>query len=224
VVLPYAEEQTIAGQYDLKKDWFHTDNRTAVSYPLSIFVCPSVPEISRFDVAFTSAIKPAAGDYGCTNGVGAGVWYSHPELGTYPGDINGGEDNPLVIGVLTKTIQRQACRVKDIIDGTSKTMLIAEDAGRPFQYTNGQPGDATGKQIPVGAGTGWADPDSGFTVAHEPLVNYRNDAEIYSFHSGGAHACFADGSTHFVASTLDTVAGIAIITRAGGETVANDAY
>ncbi|HVT29225.1 MAG TPA: DUF1559 domain-containing protein [Lacipirellulaceae bacterium] len=222
VVLPYAEEQNIASQYDLKKEWFNIDNRPPVSYPLSIYVCPSVPEKSRFDDNFTTNPKPAAGDYGCTNGVGTGVWNLHfDELGTYPGNVPGGngEDNPKVIGVMTKALLRQPCRVKDITDGTSKTLLIAEDAGRPTPYMDGHPGNVSGKLIPVDAGTGWADPDSGFTLNTEPVINHKNDGEIYSFHPGGAQVCFADGSTRFINSSLDTLVGIALVTRAGGEIV-----
>ena len=202
VVLPYAEEQNIASQYDLKKEWFHTDNRTAVSYPLKIFVCPSVPELGRVDVQFTAGDKPAAGDYGCVNGVGDGVWSSHPELGPYPNAASGGEDSPRVIGVMAKAMLRQACRVKDITDGTSKTWLIAEDAGRPDVYTDGHLGDSNYKQTYVGQGTGWADPDSGFTVAKEPLINHTND--------------------RYMSNSLDTVVGIAFITRNGGETIPGD--
>jgi prepilin-type processing-associated H-X9-DG protein len=224
VVLPYAEEQNIASQYDRKKEWFHADNRAPVSFPIAIFVCPSAPEQSRVDTMFTSAVKPAAGDYGCTNGVGKGVWMLRPELGTYPGDISGGEDNPQLIGVLTKAMLRQACRVKDITDGTSKTLMLVEDAGRPDRYTDGRIGDSQGKQIPVGAGTGWADPDTGFTLNTQPVVNHHNDGEIYSFHTGGAQVCFADGSVRMLSSSLDTVVGIGLITRAGGEATSTDEY
>lgn len=224
VALPYAEEQSVASQYDLKKEWFHTDNRAAVSYPLTIFICPSVPDLARSDSTFTSTVKPAAGDYGCTNGVGSGVWGLHPELGTYPGSISAGEDNPQVIGVMTKAMLRSPCRVKDITDGTSKTLLIAEDAGRPDPYTDGHPGNVAGLIILIDDGTGWADPDSGFTLNTEPVINHRNDGEIYSFHSGGAHACFADGSSRFISSSLETVVGIALVTRAGQENVPADSY
>ena len=42
---------------------------------------------------------------------------------------------------------------------------------------------------------------------------------MYSFHSGGAMAVFADGSVHFLnkSITLSTLAALA--TRAGGETI-----
>jgi prepilin-type processing-associated H-X9-DG protein len=179
--------------------------------------------LNRFDDTFTSTPKPAAGDYGCTNGVGKGAWtLPSTGLGTYPGDISGGEDNPIVIGVLTKAMLRAPCRFKDITDGTSRTILIVEDAGRPDRYTDGRPGNPAGLQIPIDAGTGWADPDAGFTLNAEPVVNHLNDGEIYSFHSGGAQACFADGSTRFLNSSLDTKTGIALVTRAGGEILAND--
>jgi prepilin-type N-terminal cleavage/methylation domain-containing protein/prepilin-type processing-associated H-X9-DG protein len=222
VVLPYAEEQNIASQYDLKKEWFHTDNRPPVSYPLTIFVCPSVPELSRVDVNFTSAAKPAAGDYGCINGVGTGVWNAHPELGPYPSVASGGEDNPHVIGVLTKAMLRSPCRAKDITDGASKTVMITEDAGRPDPYTDGHPGNVSGLLIPLSTGAGWADPDSGFTMNSDPAINHLNDSEIYSFHSGGAHFCFADGSTRYISSSVDAVVVVALVTRAGGETNASD--
>lgn len=221
VVLPYAEEQNIASQYDLRKAWFHADNRLPVTYPLSIFVCPTVPEMSRFDVMFTSDLKPAAGDYGSANGVGNGAWTLAGTLGPYPTAEAGyqADEGSRVIGVIHKVFLRSPTRVKDVSDGTSKTIMLAESAGKPDLYTQGAKGDATGKQIPVGAGTGWADPDSGFTVNTQPVINRHNDAEIYAFHSGGAQLCFADASVRFISDSLETAVGIALITRAGGETV-----
>jgi prepilin-type N-terminal cleavage/methylation domain-containing protein/prepilin-type processing-associated H-X9-DG protein len=224
IVLPYAEEQNIASRYDTKKAWFHTDNRPPVSYPISIFVCPTVPETFRFDIMFTSDPKPAAGDYGSSNGVGNGAWTLAGTLGPYPTPEGGfqPEEGARVIGVLHKVFLRSPSRVKDVIDGTSKTIMIAESAGKPDLYTQGAKGDSTGKQIPVGAGTGWADPDSGFTVNTQPVINRHNDAEMYAFHSGGAQMCFADGSARLLNDSMETVVGIALVTRAGGETVSAD--
>ena len=68
------------------------------------------------------------------------------------------------------------------------------------------------------SGTGWADPDSGFMVNTEPVINRTNKGEIYAFHPGGAQFCFADGSSRFVSDSLETVVGIAMVTRAGSET------
>src|SRR5689334_3443079 len=62
VALPYAEEQSIASQYDLRKAWFDAANRTAISAPLAIFICPSVPTTSRVDPSFTTSPTPYPGD------------------------------------------------------------------------------------------------------------------------------------------------------------------
>lgn len=225
LVLPFAEEQNIARLYDLKKGWFHLDNRAAIVAPLSIFRCPTVPTSNRVDTSFTSGSeKPAAGDYGCVNGVGRSVWQLRPELGTYPGDAppkgeGGGEDHPRVIGVLNKALGQAPTKIKEITDGLSMSVLVTESAGKPELYTNGAPGTVTGEPSNVFAGCNWADPDSGFTLAAQPVINFHNDGEIYSFHQGGANMCFADGHVRFVGDSLDTAAGIALITRAGDEIV-----
>jgi hypothetical protein len=145
-------------------------------------------------------------------------------LGPYPTPEPGfpAEDGSHVIGVLHKVFARGPSRNKDVIDGTSKTVLIAESAGKPDVYTKGTKGDALGRQVPVSAGTGWADPDSGFTVNTNPVINNHNDAEIYAFHSGIAGACFADGSARFVSDSVETPVCVAMVTRAGGESVGAD--
>ena len=220
VTLPYAEEANIARQYNLQKAWFHADNRTAVSAPIAMFRCPSVGEIDRFDANFASALKPAAGDYGSINSVGKTAWTSaQPSLGVYPGDVdNLGDNSDRVIGVLTKVLDRAACRMKEITDGTSNTLLLSEGAGKPDKYTKGRKGDANGYQVSVAEGSGWADPDSGFTVNNSAqFINYTNDREIYSFHVGGAPFCFADGHVAMIGEELEMVVGIAFVTRAGEE-------
>ncbi len=225
IALPYAEEQNIARQYDLKKPWFHADNRTAVSMGIAIFRCPSAPVGDRNDESFTTTPKPAAGDYGCPNGVGRTTWTSCPDLGPYPGSPppqggGGAEDNERLVSVLNKVMTAPPCRMKDITDGTASTLLVAECAGKPDLYTKGMPGDVNGNPGNVFVGSGWADPDSGFTVNVIPVINFHNDAEIYSFHHGGAQVAFADGHARLLAENLETPVAIALITRAGDEIIA----
>ncbi len=50
-------------------------------------------------------------------------------------------------------------------------------------------------------------------------INCNNSWGIYSFHNGGAHAVFVDGSVHFLHEGLDRNIFASIVTRAGGETV-----
>src|SRR5262245_13189217 len=109
IVLPYAEEQNIASQYDKTKAWFDAANRPPVSFSISIFICPSVPETSRNDVMFTSDPKPAAGDYGSANAVGSAAWSAAAaSLGAYPTPEPGfaADEGSLVIGVLHRVFAR----------------------------------------------------------------------------------------------------------------------
>jgi prepilin-type processing-associated H-X9-DG protein len=84
-------------------------------------------------------------------------------------------------------------------------------------------------------GTSWADPDrcigpnstrfdglgkagtSAVVGSGGRPINGNNDAEFYSFHTGGAMFLFADGSVKFISENIDMGTMGALITRAGGE-------
>ena len=110
-----------------------------------------------------------------------------------------------------------------ITDGTSSTILVAEDAGRPTFYN-------AMRQVydPVGKEGGWADPNGAFSIDGSnpdgsipgpcPL-NCSNNSEVYSFHTNGANVVFADGSVHFLSSSIDLCVLAALSTKAGGEVI-----
>jgi prepilin-type processing-associated H-X9-DG protein len=220
VALPYMEENGIASMYDPSQAWHSQANRPAVSQTIKMFICPSVPTSNRADATY---VKGAiAGDYGSVNGVKSGFWTYYPQLGPYPV-----ESRPPVVGVLNKyqdgnNALLPACKIKNITDGTSKTIMVAEDAGRPDAY------DANRKTTgaAVANGIGWADPDNGYSLSkgNSNVMNNTNDSEVYSFHVGGAQFCFADGSAHFLREAIDPLVFMALITRAGGENIPPDSF
>jgi prepilin-type processing-associated H-X9-DG protein len=53
-------------------------------------------------------------------------------------------------------------------------------------------------------------------------VNCTNAREVYSFHSGGANTVFADGSVHFLKSTIDLRLLRALVTIHSGEVATPD--
>jgi prepilin-type processing-associated H-X9-DG protein len=136
-------------------------------------------------------------------------------------------------------------RIRVITDGTSNTLLIAEDAGRPRQYIgrvsglNPRTGNiAFGTQF-VADGWGWADINNGFsvdgantaglqnntsgsgttTIVGTCVMNCTNDSEMYSFHTGGAQAVLADGSVRFLSENISGAVLVGLITLQGGEVV-----
>jgi prepilin-type N-terminal cleavage/methylation domain-containing protein/prepilin-type processing-associated H-X9-DG protein len=205
VILPFIEQNNVP--YDLRLDWDDPANLKAIQTRIPIMVCPSVPIEPRFDVAGS-----AVSDYAATSEV-------HPAIYTLnampvPGDITG------ALNRLGPT------RMIMIVDGTSNTFLLVEDAGRPDLWNVGS------MVATFGATNGaWADPQCDIRVAgwridggggegSGPCVmNCTNDNEIYSFHAGGANCAFADGSVRFISQSAPNWVIAAYTTKAGGERI-----
>jgi prepilin-type N-terminal cleavage/methylation domain-containing protein len=222
LIVPYIEEKGVQQLYDKKQAWHAKDNRPAIGVTIKLYQCPSVPGEDRFDRTYVKGA--AAGDYGSVNGVKQDFydWYA-AKVGPSAVPYTDADHVPWV-GVLAKMVSGAnppgPCRIKDIIDGTSKTIMIGEDAGRPDLYEEGIPKGT------VGNGTGWADPDAGFSLGRGggQVMNISNDSEPYSFHKGGASFCFADASAHFINEAVDPLVFMGLVTRAGRETLQAGSY
>jgi prepilin-type processing-associated H-X9-DG protein len=230
---PYIEKQGLYDKYRWDLSNAEPANQLVVIQPLRIFQCPSTPEQDRYYYGGPFASyggKAACGDYGPTWGVDAALvtlglmdrpddcrffvagWHnSIPDLWAYPGVL----------------VPNQMTRVSQILDGTSNTIVLGEDAGRPQLWR-------TGRRIsgqPDVVGGPWEAFFSGFVVrgsdsegVNSPgpcAINYTNNREIYSFHPGGANAVFADGHVQFLSGAMSIRTLAAIVTRAGGEVVSD---
>jgi len=127
-----------------------------------------------------------------------------------------------------------------ITDGTSHTILLGEDAGRPQFWTKAgmlavsdTPSNSNNQAVVNGvvANSPWADPDShcppdGFTAdglnGGTVMINATNNHELWAFHPGGVNSVFCDGSVHFLAETVAPTLVAALVTRAGAEQVEYD--
>jgi prepilin-type processing-associated H-X9-DG protein len=214
-LLPYLEQPALFGLYRWDVDFFDPANQPAVAVQLKVLQCPSAQDnrlVTAADGAgaFGRGGEGACADYGTVEGADPYL----AELG--PIDPAGDYQGVLPVNVLT--------RLTDITDGTSNTLLIAEDAGRPQLWRAGRP--VAG---PFALGGPWASSANPVLVAGasadgatEPgpcAINCTNDRQIYSFHPGGANSLFADGSVHFLHAGIDIRTLAALATRAGGEVV-----
>jgi len=136
-------------------------------------------------------------------------------------------------------------KFKDCTDGTSKTILYAESAGRPYVYRNGIKlyDDLNANHV---NGGGWCRPASDFSLdgssydgatfpgpcainctngedfgAAFPHAYYGSEgsSEAYSFHASGANFVFGDSSTRFIDSEISIKELAKFVTRAGSEVV-----
>ena len=217
--LPYIEQDNLYKQYRFDKDWRDAANAQVVGTRVATFECPSTPNFGKILTLTVGGITvPKAGltDYGVNNGVDAVLadppWSLIQKLGA-SGEYHG------VMRV------NQLRRIAEIRDGTSNTMAICEDAGRPELWRAGK------KVSGTVSGAGWANRDNEYIThgysndgASTPgpcAVNCTNSNEIYSFHSGGANILLCDGSVRFLTPSVPMRVVGALITRAGGETISD---
>jgi len=195
-------------------------NKDVVAIPLQIMVCPSVPKADRQTVipASSPAFTGAATDYAATGGVATAqyakgfVTTPNPNGTDAPEGIIGlGSDNPARIGQIT--------------DGTSNTMLVAENGGRPDSWLAGKLNPGT--TVSLGA---WAEYNAflvrGFQADGTPapsggggpcMINCNNQYSLYGFHTGGINVLYGDGSVRFVRSTATAAVVAGQITRSGAD-------
>jgi prepilin-type N-terminal cleavage/methylation domain-containing protein/prepilin-type processing-associated H-X9-DG protein len=219
-LLPYLEQTNVQKLYHFNLDWNNPTNYPAIQVQMKVFNCPSTPMYPRTDT--TIAANPACGDYSPINAIKDFVAINCFGLV----GINGNKDDPRIIGALVRDKPTPIVHIKD---GTSSTIVIAEDAGRSqFYITGGQQGVP-----PILKEGGWADPNAAFSIdGSNPdgsvpgpcSLNCSNNSELYAFHTNGANVVFADGSVHFLSNTLDLCTLAALATRNGGEVVNSALY
>ena len=106
----------------------------------------------------------------------------------------------------------RGARLKFITDGLSKTVLISEQAGLPWDYARG------GRRTTHGPfdNSGWAVGDHWNLNELGSPINYRNLRTAFSFHPGGVNSSMCDGSVRWINDDIDRTAYIALLARADG--------
>jgi hypothetical protein len=236
LILPFVEQAPIYNFFNLSQPFSAPVNTTVVGTQLSFMICPSAPNGYRF-MSYTDplsqlfygptwSVNLAAGDYAADDGV-ADAWMTRNNVPHNPGQDT--------YGLLHGNIAR---RIADITDGTSNTIMMSEDAGRPDLWLDGHyiaPGTVLpwyqgGAPVTLannGSGAGWADYSSEFYTdgdGSNQHTNWSSNNEVYSFHPGGANHVFADGSVHFVKVSTAPATFVALISPNMGEVISADSY
>lgn len=230
-VLPFLEGQNLIEGYDLKTDWWREPNRTLVARPMSIVQCPSTPDQNRIqDKPETSPPNKtgSCGDYFATAGVHTDINNSLPTGQQFPASAD-------LKGVICwHASDNTSNKFSDVTDGTSKTIMLAECAGREDVYRGRvkYPVVYTGSVRVRARGGAWATTDNAYqigqrnpwhasfgTIPGPVAINNSNEWGhcFYSFHDGIANFAFADGSVRTLHEEIDLYTLAVQVTRAGGE-------
>jgi len=229
LILPYTEQQPLYDRYDLNLDWTDPANAAVVTQPIPFMECPSTLNGGRKDATSWLPEPAAVTDYGVPNGIGTtsvGVGFPVGTPSGYTGAmLPVGEIEDWTTGWNPPFYSRpHPVKLAEVLDGTSNSIMIAEDAGRPARYYADKVASTARS-----SGAGWADPDSeywidgwtadGRAIGTALFINANNSNETWSFHPGGAMHVFVDGSVHFVAETIDGATYAALISARGGEVI-----
>ena len=212
-ILPFMEESAISDAFDFTQAYNATpENRAAAQNVITAYICP------------TNSLRPDPMDefgYGCVDY--APVYYTDI-------DPQSGERN--LSTRVDGAFNVKRTRLRQVRDGTSKTVSLIEDVGRNPRMSSGY----TDTNLEDRAYWRWAEPDSAIGVS-KPINNNSSpfggpsdcqwetvngcgpNDEIFSFHPGGAHFQFLDGHVEFVAEGLDTRTLRSLVTRDGREVI-----
>jgi prepilin-type N-terminal cleavage/methylation domain-containing protein len=115
LILPYVEQENLYRQYNFAANWSAKANDSGViQTQIKTFICPAAPSAPPRTAANSRGVLdyPAISELVRPN--------PYALNGVPPAD-------PTYIGVLGNNVKR---RVTDITDGSSNTLVVAEDAGR----------------------------------------------------------------------------------------------
>ncbi|MGB8851975.1 MAG: DUF1559 domain-containing protein [Pirellulales bacterium] len=238
-LLPYLDENPVAGIYDYTVRFDDAKNRTAVQTPLPIMSCPGTPGGPLQHPQFKTSAPDwwAYGvDYAGSDGPSNTLW-NVPAVVAFPKPTN-------LDGFFKGSVKpgEKGRRVREISDGTSKTIAVFESAARPQVWAFGHmvPGSGQLFSSPVltryAPRCNWADtntflvrgfrqdltqadPANQYRSPGPQLVNGSNNFGIYSLHPGGASVAFADGSTRFIDDTVSADIVAAQLTAQAGDFV-----
>lgn len=171
-ILPYLEQAALYNQIDAKSTWNSNSNRRWTSVAVPVLLHPGIN-------------LPQVGDAGATHYVGlAGLGEKGPTLAS----------NEKGAGMFAYGKPR---RFRDILDGTSNTVAVAEATDNPSPWAQ-----AKGSIRPL---------------TQQPYLHGPDG--IGGPSRGGTNMLFGDGAVRFVSDNIDPRVMEALVTIAGGEVV-----
>ncbi|WP_417376542.1 DUF1559 domain-containing protein [Gimesia maris] len=228
-ILSYFDQSALGNLYDHDFSFWDVANQSAIETKLTLFECPSTPGGAQMTPelrmrlssgwtivsdrgAFTSDYAGQRGVHSNSHQVYVPGAPADSNLGIFGGGGTGR-------------------RFRDIIDGTSNTIIVHESAGRSQWIYKDRTTSSFVTNNPEFGGwfDYWAGPCAGWMYGFEDdgvtrygpnFINSTNKwANPLSFHTGGVQVALADGSVRFLSENMSNLTFIALCTYAGGEVV-----
>ncbi|MCA9056399.1 MAG: DUF1559 domain-containing protein [Planctomycetaceae bacterium] len=209
-ILAHIEQAPLYRQYNFNHGNSHPDNLAVVSQEIDLFLCPTAVIRRAVPIPGCDANNRAPGSYAVCSGSGD-PWT--PAF--YPGPENN--------GVFTNG-KSKVVRMRDIVDGTSNTLMAGDSAWNFPDYLFSS-GSCAGQQR--WGFTYWSSPYplSTLFTTRGPFNPRRMDgdssrlASFRSDHPGGVQMVLGDNVVRFLSENIDHGVLDSLATRDGGEVV-----
>ncbi len=218
-ILPYLEQQAVYDRMDFEmpgvaEPWFAIgDSFVAAATQLPVYLCPSDPQDQELIDCCSPMFNGGTQEEDVGRSNMAGVADSRDFTCGQGGSFARLDGNGMLF-------TKSKLSFAEITDGSSNTLLVGEVVG-------------------VGPGT-----NAGFMWVSHDVLHTANSINTFlqyttsfsgpyprgvthsvdeggfsSFHPGGCHFVFADGSVHFISESIDVFTLAALTTRADGEVI-----
>lgn len=206
LILPYLEQNPIADGMDFSRQYHQTPNFARGAMPVPIFYCPADPQTDELVNCCSGQMNGTIEkqDLRKTNMAGVGDSVNFTCDGTWPKQLD------VADGIMA---ERRGCKMEQIVDGASNTLMIGEVTGRGAG-TNDAQFWATWNILDMRNGV-----NGPFSIpggAAPATWTLRNNG-FSSYHYGGCNFLMGDGSSRFVSQNTPHDVLQKLVTRAGGE-------
>ena len=242
--LPYIEQEALYKAYNMRFPWASSpsvvpgtpDNQAVLRNQVKTFLCPSTPGGNTRTCTGTSIGLPFQGlaptDYATCTSINSGsiTFFGYPNTAnsvTLASSMQFKCGGVAAVMAAFGVAASSPNTIASILDGTSNTILLCEDAGRPQFYrggvlVNSNRNDGAWGNHENDYGLDGAVSKTSSTSPGNCVVNCHNDNETFSFHSGGANHAFTDGSVRFVKESISPQTYAALITARGAGLTASE--
>ncbi len=222
-ILPYIEQQQVYDMIDFLQlnnasghgfSYFEPEHptdpgkntRKAGETPIAAYLCPSDPQGGELVRCCSWDSPNTDEDLRQTNmmGIADSQEFTCDGGGYWPLQFR------LADGMMA---EREPCRIADVTDGTSNTLMIGEITG------GGRGSHLSRFWISWNIGDTANGINGPFTIPGGGTFGSHHATDPSSYHPGGCHFALADGSVHFLAETIDSVTLASLTTRATGEVI-----